>query len=154
MSAKLITVSYYSRCLIPEKDRRAELSRIVSHSTRNNAVRAITGLVTLQGDQFIQVLEGSAQEIDRTFRAIGKDPRHSDINVVSMHQGGTRRFAKFLFGHAGRTEQAQDYFSASIKSLDGFTHAELCRLLERLVEIDRKYMFSHSKSDLTRLAFI
>ena len=46
------------------------MAKIVSVSTRNNAVRYISGLLTLQGNHFMQVLEGSQSEIFRTFEAI------------------------------------------------------------------------------------
>ena len=150
----LYTLSYYSECLIPEEQRRSEMAKIVSVATRNNAVRYVSGLLTLQGDYFMQVLEGSQVEIFKTFEAIKRDRRHQNIEIVALRKIKTRRFARWVFGHAGRTVEAQDYFESWGPKFDDLTHEDVTRNLERLMDIDRKYTIRPAQGELARCVFM
>lgn len=150
----LYTLSYYSECLIPEELRRSEMAKIVSVSTRNNAVRYISGVLTLQGDHFMQVLEGSQAEVLKTFEAIKRDRRHRNVEIVAFRKIRTRRFARWVFGHAGRTPEAQSFYDTWNPRVEDLTHEDVTRNLERLMDIDRKYTVSLSHGELARCAFL
>lgn len=69
-----------------------ELDRILAAGLKNNPPQALTGALVLDGDRFIQVLEGARRTVSATFRRIAADPRHHDVELVFCGEIDTRRF--------------------------------------------------------------
>ena len=109
---------------------------MVAVSTKNNAVRYISGLLALQDDHFLQVIEGARVDIDRTFDSICRDGRHTDIKLLANTEIPKRQFSRWIFGLAGRSVEAQIYVSEITDRSYLDSHEELCRLLENLAKID------------------
>ena len=61
-------------------------------SFERNAKEDITGLLVLSGKVFLQVLEGSAQDITGLFGRINSDKRHRQVELVSFESGIKRYF--------------------------------------------------------------
>jgi hypothetical protein len=70
----------------------AELRELVQKSAEHNRAAAITGLLLLSGDQFLQVLEGPADAVNRLFGRIIRDRRHRDVRLLSFEQIGPTYF--------------------------------------------------------------
>lgn len=66
----------------------ADLRDLVQKSAENNRAAAITGLLLLSGDQFLQVLEGPSDAVNRLFGRIVRDRRHRDVRLLSFEQIG------------------------------------------------------------------
>ena len=49
-----------------------------------NAENGITGLLVLSGNTFVQVLEGSAEELTALFGRIMQDKRHRQVTLISF----------------------------------------------------------------------
>lgn len=58
---------------------KGEVEQIVSVSQRNNAGQHVTGLLTYNGRNFLQVLEGDEDHLLLLMAKLGRDPRHSGI---------------------------------------------------------------------------
>ncbi|MBV7257671.1 BLUF domain-containing protein [Pacificimonas sp. WHA3] len=59
-----------------------ELEAILSSARSRNRADGISGLLLFNGLRFLQVLEGSATAIERTYRRIAEDRRHRSIVVL------------------------------------------------------------------------
>lgn len=59
---------------------------------RHNPVNGISGLLAYDSRHFVQVLEGERSAITQTLVRIAADPRHTDFELFSMEEIGTRRF--------------------------------------------------------------
>jgi hypothetical protein len=77
-----------------------ELSSILRQSKTNNPGEGITGVLCfcLQERIFLQVLEGGRSAVNRRYNRIAKDPRHTDVEVLSYEEIGERRFAAWTMG--------------------------------------------------------
>ncbi|MFM7347960.1 MAG: BLUF domain-containing protein [Erythrobacter sp.] len=61
---------------------RDEVDAILAASARNNPARGITGLLLFNGRNFLQLLEGEAEEVAALMDRITADPRHSGVSVL------------------------------------------------------------------------
>ena len=69
-----------------------DIQTILENSKTNNEARGITGLLTFNHNYFLQCLEGSREEVNRTYQAILQDSRHSDIVILNYEQIDYRYF--------------------------------------------------------------
>lgn len=58
---------------------------ILVSSERNNAAISVTGLLLFDGERYIQILEGKAEDVEGLFSTISNDPRHSNLEL--LHKG-------------------------------------------------------------------
>ncbi len=63
-----------------------DVQDILQSSERNNVGTGVTGLLLFDGDRYIQILEGSAENVTGLFSKIQTDPRH--LQVELLHSGG------------------------------------------------------------------
>ncbi len=68
------------------------LRALVERSSERNKAAGITGLLLLSGDQFLQVLEGPSDAVNRLFARIMRDPRHHDVRLRSFEPIGDTYF--------------------------------------------------------------
>ena len=132
----IFTISYVSRCIILPADRSFEIKRLVAISTKNNAVRYISGLLALQDDHFLQVIEGEEADVERTFASIRRDTRHTDITLIANKEIPRRRFPRWIFGLAGSSAEARAYFSEITNQSYLTSHDLFCCVLENLAKRD------------------
>jgi len=78
-----------------------ELVQIVDSCRRNNEQTGITGMLAFSGTHFLQLLEGSELEVERTFARIEHDRRHADIRVLGRAPIHARSFGTWSMGFAG-----------------------------------------------------
>ena len=77
------------------------IEAILSRSLADNRERAVTGLLIFNGTNFLQILEGSSQDIDNLMEAIGSDRRHSNITVRDERAIERRSFADWAMAYLG-----------------------------------------------------
>jgi len=71
------------------------VKQIIQSAIRNNRIDNLTGLlITVQG-AFVQTLEGPSEALMRTYQRISKDPRHSDLVVISSGLVEKRQFGEW-----------------------------------------------------------
>lgn len=76
----------------------AALDSILEQSHRNNPRRGITGMLCFTGEIFVQVLEGSRDEVCDLFNAIVRDDRHSEVRLLAYEEITVRRFGNWTMG--------------------------------------------------------
>lgn len=75
---------------------------------RNNA-RFITGMLGFARRSYLQVLEGSRDEINPLYQRISQDPRHHDVSILSFTEIDERAFAAWSMGFLGRLGKSERF---------------------------------------------
>lgn len=109
----LLQLTYISR--ISEHVSAAQIEQIHHQAQKNNARLHITGVLVLTKHYFMQLLEGDATAVQSQFAKIAKDPRHTDVRIVSEKSILTRQFPDW---HMGLT-----------RTLDHHEHADLAAVI-------------------------
>src|SRR5689334_19346571 len=78
----------------------AVLDDILNQSRKRNPALGITGLLCVSGDVFIQVIEGGREEVCELYNAIVRDPRHTQVRLLSYEEITERRFGAWTMGQA------------------------------------------------------
>ncbi|WP_404385544.1 BLUF domain-containing protein [Caenispirillum salinarum] len=105
-------IVYYSRNTVGGDTRTMlqSLRDIVSVSQKNNARDDITGALIFDKTWFLQVLEGDATAITRTYDRIAKDSRHGEVTLMKKGPISERRFADWSMGGTMRSPEMQEIF--------------------------------------------
>lgn len=79
-----------------------EIEKILAVSRRNNRRAGLSGLLVYHEGDFLQVLEGPPEDVERVFAVIRNDPRHYRVNVIVDHAVRRRSFGNWemAFGEA------------------------------------------------------
>lgn len=91
MSSGLIEI-VYSSLATPEPDE-AALRALLDQSRRNNARLGVTGMLVYWRREYLQVLEGPAEDVQGLFARIRRDPRHDRIHLHWSGEIAERSFA-------------------------------------------------------------
>lgn len=83
---------YCSRARIAPERGAEQVADIVQVSTVRNARVGITGALALRSGAFVQLLEGSPNELDILMLHLHFDARHEDIIVLAREQIAQRTF--------------------------------------------------------------
>ena len=89
LDQQLIQLVYRSRSLIEG----VEYNNLMATCLRNNPARGITGVLISHSGWFLQVLEGTAANVNSLFRIIENDPRHSDFLLLRFNAIMNRDFS-------------------------------------------------------------
>lgn len=104
-------IVYTSRYHGPKSAIETTLTNIVTTAKSHNAQHSITGVLFLDHDRFVQVLEGPKHELHPLLERIKRDPRHCDVNVLFDTPIPQREFADwnmdaFKIGGNGHLDEA------------------------------------------------
>lgn len=75
------------------QNQHALLGSILEASVRNNADVAVTGMLLLYRQHFIQALEGPAEGVEAIYRRVLRDSRHWDLKLIEDATAPSRSFA-------------------------------------------------------------
>ena len=89
----LMTLTYRSRATSPFSE--AQLGDLQHAAANRNQHEGLTGLMVYNDDRFFQWLEGPPASIARVWSSISRDPRHSDIEAISVHSAPSRLFGNW-----------------------------------------------------------
>ena len=78
----------------------ADIDAFLEASRRNNASVGIGGMLLYGGGFFLQILEGPGPAVERTYRRIVSDSRHTDAVLLYDGKGEPRRFVGWAMGFA------------------------------------------------------
>lgn len=92
----LVRLLYASRSTKPMDNE--FLDAILGKAHQHNPSRGLTGILCYSNDIFVQVLEGSRQEVSRLYNSIVSDPRHTDVELLHFEEIRERRFANWTMG--------------------------------------------------------
>ncbi|MFM8745543.1 MAG: BLUF domain-containing protein [Aestuariivirga sp.] len=76
----------------------AMIEDILESSRINNPARGITGILCHSGDVFIQVLEGSRDEVCDLYNSIVRDQRHANVRLLVFEEIRERKFSNWTMG--------------------------------------------------------
>ncbi len=82
-------IRYISRFARPFSE--AEIAQLTSVSALNNARADVTGILMASGELFFQLIEGPEKEIERLYRKIVFDPRHTDVLLLQVEENVEER---------------------------------------------------------------
>ncbi|WP_375435961.1 BLUF domain-containing protein [uncultured Hymenobacter sp.] len=101
-----------------------QLRNILDHSRDYNATHQITGLLLGSEGHFVQLLEGTEEEVRTLFAKIQQDRRHQYVRLVSQGAARQRYFAPWRMGfaHVAATELTR--FVAAVEARKPVT--DLC----------------------------
>lgn len=97
MSEPIIRLTYASRATFKtaEQGVESEVARILLQSRRNNPKHAIGGVLHVADGHFFQCLEGLRTKVNETFTRIAADPRHQDVQILSLEPITERMFSQW-----------------------------------------------------------
>lgn len=72
---------------------------IVNFSRENNARLGITGVLLYINGHIVQVLEGQQQAVERLYKSIQADPRHTNVRTVISQPIAQRLFDHWYMGY-------------------------------------------------------
>ena len=112
----LTRLVYYSQRNPSEK---LDTKSLIETCKRNNSRLNLTGILHYSGDHFIQVIEGGRVEVSELYHRITRDPRHTNIIILSCTDVRERMFPTWSMGlHQGANAQTRTvllrYFSTDI----------------------------------------
>lgn len=90
---KLTRLIYKSR--LASQLELTELLDLAKRADDNNAKMSISGILLLSRGTFLQVLEGPSINVNRLYAKIAQDPRHNDIELLSVTDTDDRHFGKW-----------------------------------------------------------
>ena len=76
----------------------ADIVDILERSRINNAAKDITGFLVFYGNEFMQILEGSEEDIKQLYGVIEQDKRHFNSRVVWEGEMPKRKFSSWDMG--------------------------------------------------------
>lgn len=79
-------IMYCSRYTGKPEDCQTDLKDILDTARENNPKHDITGVLFYDKGQFIQVLEGEKEVIERLLSTIKEDERHDEVEILMDHQ--------------------------------------------------------------------
>lgn len=72
--------------------------RLVDRARIKNAASGVTGVILFNRDYFLQCLEGERREVTETFGWILPDPRHTNVELMSVRDIEQRDFPDWTMG--------------------------------------------------------
>jgi Sensors of blue-light using FAD len=95
MLVRLLYASRAANGLSPD-----ELSAILRQSRGSNPSLGVTGVLCYSQGIFLQVLEGGRSTVNKLYNHIVRDPRHTQVELLSYEEISERRFASWSMGQA------------------------------------------------------
>lgn len=118
MSADKLTHLIYCSAAIPGLAP-ADLRAILETARRNNAQRAVTGMLLYTSGSFFQVLEGDEATLTKLFAIIASDRRHKNATMIIREPIAQRAFGEWTMGFAEMDTTELTH----IEGLNNFFHA-------------------------------
>jgi hypothetical protein len=84
------------------------VNSILVSSTRNNSENDITGVLVATETHFLQVLEGSFENLNATFQRIARDERHDTVQIIRFTEIKERQFADWAMHGIGLFDLNQE----------------------------------------------
>ena len=119
---QLLRMVYISTSTTPMTDHDAgvpiEIGRILMQSRKNNPKLEVGGVLYHSNDYFFQCLEGEQDVVNDLYQKIATDPRHKDVQTLSVKRIHRRRFADWSMKYVA----SEDRINRLVKGfgLDGF----------------------------------
>ena len=107
----------------------AAIASILESCQRNNAERAVTGLLLYNGRNFLQLLEGDVADLSWVLNRIEADSRHNGVSIIEDLAVEERACPDWLMRHI----RIADDVSARRDALDAELPQDLDPSLRRII---------------------
>ncbi|MEM0949722.1 MAG: BLUF domain-containing protein [Pseudomonadota bacterium] len=116
----------------------AVLADILRVAQRNNARGGITGLLFVDDNQYIQVLEGPRSVLSDLLSRIMRDPRHSELQITLFEELNYRKFKAWdmaiLDGDSTEVSRIFRYYTADVASLSQLSGVVMWEMIEQMAD--------------------
>lgn len=112
----LETALYVSRSNLEPAVAQDVVARIVSTARRRNGRAGITGGLIFTGRHFAQVLEGSADVLDRLLTTIANDARHDAMHILYKKPIASRFFFDWAMAYNGPSRMVDGHIAPLVES--------------------------------------
>ena len=82
----------------PKTFKDSDLTAIVTASALYNSEHGVTGVLLYANSKYVQILEGSKNELRRLMKKVKKDTRHGKIQILLNESLPVRNFASWSMG--------------------------------------------------------
>lgn len=72
-----------------------DIGRILMQSRKNNPKQHIGGVLYFSNNYFFQCLEGEQEAVNNLYQKISTDPRHNNVQTISVKQINKRQFGNW-----------------------------------------------------------
>jgi Sensors of blue-light using FAD len=79
------------------------IESILDRSREQNLKNDVTGVLLFNQDYFLQLLEGSREQVTSTFCRVAADPRHGTVTLISVQDIDERDFPDWNMGYVPST---------------------------------------------------
>ena len=97
---------YRSRNLIPPDRVKKELGTLFGAARSNNKSQHISGALLLDGEHYVQVLEGEEGLVRELYEHIAKDERHDSVALLESGPVEARVFSRWSMAKVGEGDEA------------------------------------------------
>lgn len=97
---------YLSHNLIPADRVKKELGVLFGVARSNNKRQDISGALLLDGEHYVQVLEGDEALVRELYEHIAKDPRHDSVSLLESGTVDARVFSRWSMAQVGEGDEA------------------------------------------------
>ena len=97
---------YRSRNLIPPDRVKKELGTLFGAARSNNKSQHISGALLLDGEHYVQVLEGEEGLVRELYEHIAKDTRHDSVALLESGPVEARVFSRWSMAKVGEGDEA------------------------------------------------
>jgi hypothetical protein len=92
---------YRSHNRIPEGTRKPAHGELFSQARSNNKKQDVTGALLIDGDRFVQVLEGDETTVRGLYARIAADTRHDQVELLDEQAVPERVFSRWSMAKVG-----------------------------------------------------
>jgi len=95
-TAVMLSLTYISTAATPFDTE--QMAALLLQSRENNDRHGLTGMLLYKEGRFMQVLEGSSEEVRERYAVISADPRHTGVRTLLDESIDQRRFGQWSMG--------------------------------------------------------
>ena len=116
------------RSVALDKINSLEITKILNISREFNLKNNITGCLLFYKNEFVQILEGDQDVIEKLYAKIEKDTRHSNVILIAKNEKSERTFHNWVMAYH---EITNDDISEISKLLFVNNFISLCEIAEK-----------------------
>lgn len=115
-----------------------ELNNLLKASAKRNKDNEISGYIVTDGQHFLQVIEGEEDKVNRLYKKISRNKKHTNINFIGSKQIKYRSFKKWNLGYIVEKKVIIDFlFKKANKRLFLPQQYDYDFALEFLIDIEK-----------------
>lgn len=80
-----------------------DIAEILQTAKKHNTANNVTGMLCFTRKIFLQCLEGTREQVNRTYHKILNDPRHDNVVILDYREVVERQFAQWSMGYIPET---------------------------------------------------